>query len=180
MQVSGKGALLGLAADFLLGTFPLGTGAGAIAKNLYNVDAGDMNRAYDPKRATQGQRTADFGDLKGMANGLLGQLQSSLDGAQGPRAGAQAQSSTQRPPPADDAEARAQARPRTDADATQAAQTKSGVGGWGKALLWGGAALAGLSLLNNIPFFGYTGMPFYGAGYGMMPGMMGQPFGLFW
>lgn len=173
MQVSGKGAAIGFLADMFLGTFPLGTGIGALAKNLTRLDAGDMDRAQDPARATQGQQTYAGGDLRGMAAGLMGEIKGFIDRLGQPTAQAAA--------PGSDAEAHAQARPRVDNGATPSAQRKSGFGGWGKVLLWGGAALAGLSLLNNIPFFGSWGMPFYGAGmgWGGFPGYSGYP-GLFW
>lgn len=166
MQVSGKGALWGFAADALTGAFPIGTLIGSLAKNLFNLDSGDMSRAYDAKSASK-TSSFDTGDLKGMADGLFGKLNDFLDGLD-----------TSRRPTSDET-ALSLARPRADEDATRDAQTKSSFGGWGKALLYGGLALGGLSLLNNLPFMGGFGMPFYGAGMGMgMMGMMNPMMGM--
>jgi hypothetical protein len=175
MQISGSGAAIGFLADTLFRTFPLGTGIGALAKNLFNLDAGDMGRAYDPKRATRGDDVFDFGDLKGMASGLFGGLASLFaDTPAEPAAKTTTQKAgatkgttrTKKAGPTSNAEAKRRAQPRTDPEAEREAQSSTGIN-WGKVLTWGGIGLAGLSLLNNLPFFNNFSMPFYGAGLGM-------------
>ncbi len=192
MQVSGKGAAIGLMADLFLRTFPLGTGIGALLPNLFQMNSGDVNQAYDANRATRGQNVSSFGDLKGMAQGLFGDLFGRNQAPQArPNGGEKVfyvdpQGVAHTELPTTNAEAETRARPRADEGATQEAQQKGGFD-WKKALLWGGAAVAGLTLLNNTPFFGNFGMPFYGAGMGMsplaaavMPYNPMMPYGFWW
>ena len=150
-----------------MGSFPLGTLAGTFHKSLFNFDAGDMNQAYDPARATRGAETANFGDLKDMASGLFGDIMAAVQQHVGGRPGPQADPSPAEPGTVDDA--RRLHRPQVSEDARQQAQSQSGLGGWGKALLYGGLALGGLSLLSDFTMGGAFGMPFYG---GMAPWMM--------
>ena len=185
------GGIAGFVADQLMNTFPLGTLGGTFHKALFDFAAGDMNQAYDPARATQGTRTHDFGDLRGMGSGLFGDIAAVLKKhLQEARTSPQRSNGPDRRPddtssPRTDADARANARPQVTQEAQQQAQAQSGMGGWGKALLYGGLALGGLSLLRDYTMGGF-GMPFYGGmnplmmGGGMpymMPGMMP---GLFW
>ncbi|MBK6685352.1 MAG: hypothetical protein IPG45_12850 [Deltaproteobacteria bacterium] len=174
MQVSGSGAAAGFIADILFQSFPIGTGVGAFAKNLFNLDAQDMNRAYDPKRATQGSETTLFGELKGMAQQLFGDLfgpprSSNFSGGA---------SGTVYPPgtPQEDIDrmeaAKRTAQPPTGAEVDRDAQIGSSPD-WKKILLVGGAAIAGLTLVNRMftrypDQFGSFGMPFYPGGFPFM------------
>ena len=155
MQVSPQGAAMGFLFDMVTGSFPLGTTGGALLKNLLSPSPQDLDMAYDPAGAA---KNADFqtGDLKGMARGLLGKLDSWLGDMEQPTT---------------DAEAAASGRPRTDGGVLNEARQQSGLGGGlGKMLLWGGAAFVGVKLLKNI-FWGCFSPPLYGPGM-MMPGMM--------
>lgn len=173
MQVSGAGAGLGFLADLMFRTFPIGTGLGAFAKNLFNLDGQDMGRAYDAKRATQGGgQTFDFGDLKGMFRGLFGDLFGPTEDTSTWRG---SQDGPMHPPGTPSSHARQQASdpPRNDEDIQREAQIGAGPG-WKKALLYGGAALAGLTLVSRMMtrfpmpgMGGPFGMPFYGAGLGL-------------
>lgn len=159
MQVSPQGAAMGFLFDMVTGSFPLGTAGGALLKNLLSPSPQDLDMAYDSAGAT---RNADFqtGDLKGMATGLLGKLDSWLGGT--------AQPTTNE-------EAAASGRPRTDDGVVNETRQQNGLGGGlGKLLLWGGAAFMGVKLLSNV-FWGCFSPPLYGPGMlmnGMMPGMM--------
>ena len=168
MQFSGKDALLGGLFGSVLGMPFLGAAVGSVARSLFAPSAGDMNSAYDPARATQGGSTFDFGDLKGMFDGLIGNLRDML-GAQEQRAQANGEFKRQAPP-ANHEEAVRSGRPAQGPEVEQQAQTQSTGTSWGKVLKWGAIGLAGLTVLNNLPFLGFMGMPFYGAG-------MGMPFG---
>ena len=183
VRASTGGGIAGFIADNILGTFPLGTLAGTFHKALFSLGAQDMDRAYDPSRATRGGQSHDFGDLKGMMSGLFAELKGALnpDGApgRGPGAGHRASAESQGEGPRTQADAVHMGRPRVGEDARTQAQSQSGLGGWGKALLYGGLALGGLSLLKDFSMGGF-GMPFYGGmspymapGYNplMMPGL---------
>lgn len=179
INFSGKDALLGGLVGSLIGSPILGAGIGSIARSLFGaMNAGDMNAAYDPARAQAGGQTFDFGNLKGMFDGLFGNIRDSFQaGGAGPqqaqRAQANGEFSNQPPPEGFDASQQA-ARPGVGPDVQAQAQQGSGFK-WGKALKWGGIALAGMTLLNSMPFMGGFGMPFYGGGM-MNPMMMGMGF----
>lgn len=172
MQVSGGGAALGLLADVLFRSFPIGTGIGAFAKNLFNLDAQDMGRAYDANRATRGSETSLFGELKGMAQQLFGDVFGSArsntrvvgtDGTVYPPGMTPEEIDRLK-------ETRRTAQPPTDANVQRDAQIESSPD-WKKILLVGGAAIAGLTLVNRMftrypDQFGPFGMPFYPAGAG--------------
>ena len=166
VRASAPGGIAGIIADSVLGTFPLGTLAGTFHKALFSLVGGDMNQAYDPARATQGTQTHDFGDLKGMASGLFGDLRDAVNKHMGGGTSASGQPTAD---PHDAESATRLGRPPVNEDARQQAQSKSGLGGWGKALLYGGLALGGLSLVQDFMMGGGFGMPFYG---GMSPWMM--------
>ena len=177
VRASPSGGIAGYIADQIFNTFPLGTLAGTFHRNLFDLAAGDMDRVHDPARATRGASTADFGDLKGMASGLFGDIKAAFEkhmSGAAPTAD-----------PQSDHEARAMGRPMISGEVRDRAQAKSGLGGWGKALLYGGLALGGLTLLRDFSMGGF-GMPFYGGMSPfmnpmthpmMMPGMMP---GIFW
>jgi len=184
VKASTGGGIAGFIADQLMNTFPLGTLAGTFHKALFNFASGDMNQAYDPARATKGSQTNDFGDLKNMASGLFGNLAGKVNeffnqGA-GPRGEAAGVSDVG---PRSQAEAHAQGRPQVGEEHRTEAQSRSGLGGWGKALLYGGLALGGLTLLRDYQMgaMGGFGMPFYGGmSPFMMPGMVPPMPGMFW
>ncbi|MEM7675276.1 MAG: hypothetical protein AAF449_04640 [Myxococcota bacterium] len=183
VKASAGGGIAGFIADQLMNTFPLGTLAGTFHKALFSFAAGDMNQAYDPSRATQGSHTQDFGDLKNMASGFFGDLASKVGqfiNQGGPQGQPEAQGKSADAGPRTEADARAQARPQVGEEARTGAQSQSGMGGWGKALLYGGLALGGLTLLRDYQMGGF-GMPFYGgmSPY-MMPGMVPPMPGMFW
>ena len=163
VRASAGGGIAGFIADTVLGTFPLGTVGGTFHKALFSLFSGDMDRAHDPARATQGSPTFDFGELKGMASGLFEEIKGAFDpdAAKGGRTAAY---------PGTREEAFQRGRPHVSEDARQEAQSQSGLGGWGKALMYGGLALGALSLMNEFSLNGAFGMPFYG---GMAPWMMG-------
>lgn len=174
MQVSGGGAALGFLADVLFRSFPLGTGVGAFAKNLFNLDSQDMSRAYDAKRATRGTETNLFGELANMGKQLFGDLfgaPRSNARAVGPDGTVYPQGMT--PEEIDRLkETRSTARPPTDSNVERDAQIGSGTD-WKKILLVGGAAIAGLTLVNRMftrypDQFGPFGMPFYPGGFPFM------------
>lgn len=175
-KFSGKDALIGGLLGSLFNSPIMGAGIGGFVRSLFSPNAGDMNAAYDPQRATAGSQTFDFGDLKGMADGLFGQIRDIFAGG-GPQAHQQAQANgefSNQPPPEGAEQAQQQARPGVGPDVQAQAQQGSGIK-WGKVLKWGGIALAGMTLLNSMPFMGGFGMPFYGAGM-MNPMMMGMGF----
>ncbi len=177
VRASAPGGIAGFIADSLLNTFPLGTLAGTFHKGLFSLLSDDMSRAYDPARATQGARTHDFGDLKDMASGLFGDIQAAVQARVGSMGDTGRPSGPSQPRPddrpTDASTAKQSARPHINEDARREAQSQSGLGGWGKALMYGGLALGGLTLLREFSMGGF-GMPYYG---GMTPWMMP---GLFW
>ena len=182
VRASAPGGIAGFIADNLLNTFPLGTLAGTFHKGLFSLLSGDMNRAYDPARATQGAYTHDFGELKDMASGLFGDIKAAVQARMGEQKGPSGPSrSRSEDGPHDQAGAQRSARPHVNEDARREAQSEAGLGGWGKALMYGGLALGGLTLLREFSMGGF-GMPYYGGMTpwmmpGTMPGMMP---GLFW
>lgn len=172
MQFNGKDALIGGLLGTLFGSPIVGAGIGGFVRSLFSPNAGDMDQAYDANRATAGAQTFDFGPLKGMADGLFGMIRDVMGGAKGAehqRAQANGEYSNQ-PQPENSADAQKTARPPEGPGVQQQAQQSSGPN-WGKVLKWGGLALAGLTVLNNLPFMGGFGMPFFGAG--MMNPLMG-------
>ncbi len=176
MNFSGKDALIGGLIGTLFGSPIAGAGIGGFVRSLFSPNAGDMDKAYDANRATAGAQTFDFGPLKGMADGLFGMIRDVMGGAgaqQHQKAQANGEYSNQ-PQPETHADAQNTARPGAGPEVQQQAQQSSSPG-WGKALKWGGLALAGLTLLNNVPFMGGFGMPFFGGGLmnPMMNPMMG-------
>lgn len=175
---NGKDALIGTLIGSLFNSPIMGGGIGGFVRSLFQPNAGDMNAAYDPSRATAGAQTFDFGDLKGMADGLFGQIRDVFANG-GPQAHQQRQANGEysgQPSPESPQDAQQQARPGVGPDVQAQAQQGSGIK-WGKVLKWGGLALAGMTVLNNLPFMmgGGFGMPFYGGGM-MNPMMMGMGF----
>ncbi len=191
VRPSAGGGIAGFIADNFLGTFPLGTLAGTFHKALFSLGAQDMDQAYDPGRATRGGSPHPTGDLKGMLSGLFAELQSAFN--QGPQGGRGAFGQGDSGPgghhdghrdaagegPRTHHDAMRMGRPQVNDGARTQAQGQSGLGGWGKALLYGGLALGGLTLLRDFSMGGF-GLPFYG---GMTPYMTpGMPYmpGIFW
>ena len=168
---NGKDALIGGLAGSIFGSPILGALVGSVARSLFAPAAQDMNAAYDPNRATKGGSTFDFGDLKGMFDGLMGNLRTILDGA-AQQAQARGEYSNQ-PPPENAADATRAGRPAQGPDVERQAQTQATGTNWGKILKWGAIGLAGLTLMNS-PILHYMATPGYGAG-------LGFPFGrMFW
>lgn len=174
MQVSGSGAAIGLLADVLFRSFPIGTGLGAFAKNLFNLDAQDMNKVHDPKRATQGSETSLFGELKGMARSLFGDF----FGPTRNDAFVGASDKTMYTPGTSKEDidrmeaAKRTAQPPKDANVDRDAMIGSSPD-WKKLLLVVGGAVAGLTLVNRMftrypDQFGPFGMPFYQGGFPFM------------
>lgn len=167
MQVSGKGAAIGLAVDLFTGLFPVGTAIGAFANNLkglLKLDNKDMGTAYDANRAQkQGfdWSTMDFSKLKTAFEAKdWDKMKSELTGMARSIFGPPKEGAPLRP----DTES-----PTAETEARQMAK-KSGMPTWGKALLIGGGVLAGLHVVGKVLPFMMFGFPFYGAA-GMMPGM---------
>lgn len=173
MQVSGSGAAIGLLADVLFRSFPIGTGLGAFAKNLFNLDAQDMNKVHDPKRATQGSETSLFGELKGIARNLFGDWFSPASNARVVDTAGTVYPPGMTPEEVERLnEMRRSNQPPTDANVDRDAMIGSSPD-WKKILLVGGAAIAGLTLVNRMftrypDQFGPFGMPFYQGGFPFM------------
>jgi hypothetical protein len=170
-QFNGKDALIGGLFGSFFNSPILGALVGSVARSLFAPNAQDMNAAYDPARATQGGSTFNFGDLKGMFDGLMGNLRDILDG-QAQRAQAQGEFRNQAAPETHEDSVRT-GRPAQGPSVEQQAQTQSTGTSWGKILKWGAIGLAGLTLVNNLPFLGFMGMPFYGAAMGYPYGRVG-------
>lgn len=131
VQEATKYGAIGFLADRLLNTGWLGTLAGAAYGGLFSPDPGEMSDVYDKRKATVGQTLKDFFGYD-MTDGLFGTA--AKDGKKAEDLG----------PSRVRAEEKAEAKEKSD-----------GIP-WGKVLLAGGAALLGVSILDNVVLNGFS------------------------